>query len=72
MTLAAAAPSEQRRLAAILDAAKTTPFRSGDLQERDARGRRNEVLVAGDWLVTYWPDHAARKVRIVRLERVED
>jgi hypothetical protein len=72
MTLATVARADQRRLAVILDEVKVSPFRRGDLQERDAQGRLNEVLVFGDWLVTYWPDHAGRELRVVRLERVED
>lgn len=72
MTLATASRSDQRKLALILDNVKKTPFRQGDLQENDTQGRINEVIVAGDWLVTYWPDHAVRELRIVRLERVED
>jgi hypothetical protein len=72
MTLALASRNSQRKLAAILDQAKAAPFRSGDLQERDSHGRINEVLVVDNWLVTYWPDHAARELRIVRLELVED
>ena len=70
--LATAARAEQRRLAVILDGMKVAPLRPGDLQESDAHGRVHEVLVVGDWLVTYWPDHGVRELRIVRLERVED
>jgi hypothetical protein len=51
---------------------KATPFRAGDLQERDAQGRVHEVLVVGEWLVTYWLDHAVRELRVVRLEQNED
>ena len=40
-------------LAVILDEVKIVPFRPGDLQEVDAQGRINEVLLIGDWLVTY-------------------
>jgi hypothetical protein len=72
MTLATASRAEQRKLTVILDEVKAAPFRPGDLQERDAQGRVNEVLVVGDWLVTYWPDHAVRELRVVRLEQVED
>jgi len=72
MTLATVSRPAQRKLAVILDEVKSAPFRPGDLQERDAQGRVNEVLVVGDWLVTYWPDHAVRELRVVRLERVED
>ena len=72
MTFATAARPDQRKLAVILEGVKATPFRPGELQERDVQGRVHQVLVAEDWLVTYWPDHAARELRIVRLERVED
>ena len=72
MTFATVALRDRRKLAAILDRLKATPFRHGDLQERDASGRVNEVLVIGEWLVTYWPDHAARELRVVRVERIED
>jgi hypothetical protein len=72
MTLATASRPEQRKLASILDGMKATPSRPGDLQERDAQGRVHEVLVVGDWLVTYWPDHAVRELRVVRLEQVTD
>ncbi len=70
--LAIASRAEQRRLGTILDGLKTAPFRKGDLQERDGHGRTNEVLVDGDWLVTFWVDHAVREIRIVRVESAED
>jgi hypothetical protein len=72
MTLATASRPAQRKLAVILEGVKATPFRAGDLQERDAQGRVNEVLVVGEWLVTYWLDHAVRELRVVRLEQIED
>lgn len=56
----------------ILDDLKSTPFRRGDLQKRDAIGRNHEILVDGDWLITFWCDHGVREIRIVRLELVED
>lgn len=71
MVFATAARSEQRRMATVLEQIKAAPMRRGDLQERDAQGRDNEIIVVGDWVVTYWPDHAAREIRVVRLERVE-
>jgi hypothetical protein len=72
MRLVLATRPQQRKLAALFDQLKTTPFRSGDLQERDTQGRINEVLVLDDWLVTFWSDHAVQELRIVRLERVGD
>ena len=70
--LAAASRSEQRRLGAIFDGLKAAPFRRGDLQERDDLGRDNEILVDGNWVVTFWVDHAVREIRIVRVESAED
>ena len=72
ITLASAARPEQRKLATILDRVKAAPFRSGDLQEHDSQGRTNEVRIEGDWLVTHWRDDAAREMRVVRLERVDE
>lgn len=70
--LAAASRVEQRRVGVILDELKGAPFRKGDLREQDARGRDNEILLTGDWLVTFWVDHAVREIRVVRLESAED
>jgi hypothetical protein len=30
------------------------------------------VLLLGEWLVTFWSDHAACEIHVVNLERVED
>jgi hypothetical protein len=72
MALVGAPRSEQRRLSAQFERLKATPFRTGDLQELDAQGRANQIIVAGDWLITFWTDHAAREIRVVRLERVDE
>ena len=72
MTLATAPRAEQRRLSVALDGLKSSPFRTGDFQERDAQGRINSVFLVGEWLITAWADHPVRELRIVRLDRVED
>jgi hypothetical protein len=68
MTFAGLGRAEQRRIAVTIDALKANPFRPGDLFETDAYGRRHEVLLVGDWLFIFWIDHAAREVRLMRLE----
>jgi hypothetical protein len=70
--LAASARLRQRRLLRLLDELRGDPFRSGDFREVDAYGRANEVLLVDEWLVTFWCDHAAREIRIVRLEKADE
>jgi hypothetical protein len=72
VTLAGTKSAEKRRLLAMLDGVKAGPFRAGDFQQRDTSGRSNEVLLLGEWLVTFWSDHAACEIHVVNLERVED
>jgi hypothetical protein len=57
--LAATRGADTRRLLARLDEVKAEPFRWGDFQQLDSSGRINEVVLLGDWLLTFWSDHAA-------------
>lgn len=59
-------------MSVILDDLKAAPFRGGDLQERDAKGRLCEIVIGADWLVTFWVDHAVREIRVLRLESVDE
>ncbi len=70
--LVSASRPAQRRLSVVMDELKASPFRVGDLQELDEQGRENEILVIGDWVVTYWVDHAVQEIRIARLECVDE
>jgi hypothetical protein len=70
-TLATASRGEQRKLLDILQGLKAAPFRPTALQERAADGRANQVLLVQDWLLTYWLDHAACEIRLIRLEQIE-
>ncbi len=70
--LAATKGAQTRRLLALLDELKATPFRQGDFQQQDGSGRVNEVSLLGDWLVTFWSDHAVAQIHVVDLERAED
>jgi hypothetical protein len=70
--LSGASKPERQRLFAHLGSLKDDPFREGDFPEQDACGRRNQVLLLDEWLITYWSDHAAREVRVLALERMDD
>lgn len=70
--LSATQGADRRRLLAVFDDVKAAPFRAGDFRQQDEAGHMNEVALLGDWLVTFWSDHAVREIRVVNLERVED
>jgi hypothetical protein len=59
---------ERERLLQIFDGLARHPFEAGDFRESGLTGREYEVKLFDDLLVTWWADHAAREVRIVRLE----
>jgi hypothetical protein len=44
------------------------PFESGDYQEPGQAGRSYQVRLVDDLLITWWVDHAAREVRVLRIE----
>jgi hypothetical protein len=46
------------------------PFTKGQRSVVDLSGREHQVMVAGPWEVTYWPDHAMKELRIVRLRKI--
>ncbi|MBI5766496.1 MAG: hypothetical protein HZA93_01785 [Verrucomicrobia bacterium] len=52
----------------IFDELTQRPFEPGDYREPGLAGREYEVRLRDDVIVTWWVDHAAREVRIVRVE----
>ena len=51
-----------------VDRIERTPSAPGDYTEQDADGRELQVIVLHQLTITYWPDHATREVRAVRIE----
>jgi len=68
--LVASRPAVQRRMVARLETLKQTPLREGDYIERDSDGLLNHVLLIDDLIVTYHTDHAAKEIRVLRVEWV--
>ncbi|HUG10936.1 MAG TPA: hypothetical protein VMM36_07975 [Opitutaceae bacterium] len=46
------------------------PFSTGDFVVRDEDGREVELLDVGEFVITFWSDHAVKTVRILSIERV--
>ncbi len=70
-SFASASPRHQRILLDGFTRIAAQPFREPDWIEHDAANRALSVVLHEDWLVSYWTDHAARKVMFAEVERVE-
>jgi hypothetical protein len=63
--------SERKLLLDCLDRLARNPSAVSDWLVKDSTGRPNFQVTAGRFVVTFWPDHAAREVRILKLDRVD-
>jgi hypothetical protein len=70
--LASVSRPKQKRILRLLEQLQSDPFRQGEFQERDAAGRGNEVTLLEEWMVTFWSDHAAKEIRVLRLEHAAE
>ncbi len=65
-------PALQRaKLLRAFDRLARSPNGPGDYQEAGASERLYEVKLLDELLLTWWVDHAAKEVRIVRIESVD-
>ncbi|MBI2498131.1 MAG: hypothetical protein HYV75_09585 [Opitutae bacterium] len=63
--------NQRKHLLREFDRLARLPYQIGDYRESGASGRIYEAKLADETLVTWWSDHAAKEVRIVRIELVE-
>jgi len=63
--------SERRQIEDFLFRLTRQPGTSGDFESPADDGRMHQVKIVGNWLVSYWPDHALREIRLSNLEPIE-
>ncbi|MEY2879689.1 MAG: hypothetical protein RLZZ15_2069 [Verrucomicrobiota bacterium] len=68
---AAASARQQRLVLDCFSRLAAHPFREPDWVDHDDASRTISVVLHDEWLISYWTDHAIRRVMIVELERVE-
>jgi hypothetical protein len=61
---------EREQLLRAFEFLAQVPHQRGEWVRRTPSARELQLKRFGKWLVTYWPDHAVREVRIVDVERV--
>ena len=62
--------ARQRQVMVLLERLAATPNHPGDYSECDHTGRAVQFLLIGDFVISYWPDHAVRELRIVEIDEV--
>lgn len=70
-TLRTLRQEDRRRVEALLQQIARQPSLSGDFEAVAEDGRIHQVRVVGDWMLSYWIDHAVREIRVSNLERIE-
>ena len=55
----------------IFRALAANPHQRGEQVFHDSTGREIQKLRFGRWLISYWPDHAVKEVRIVGIQRTK-
>jgi hypothetical protein len=58
---------KQRVVLDLADKLARNPFRVSDYQLEDGDGRMVDNLTLGEFLFSYWVDHATREVRIAEI-----
>jgi len=61
---------ERKALLDFFDRLAANPFMESDWTVDDSTSRTHYRLVVARHLLTFWADHAAHEVRIVKLERI--
>ena len=60
--------ARREQLLLLFDRIAAHPFEPGDYQEPGYVGRTYQVRLVDGLLITWWPDHSAREVRMLRIE----
>ena len=63
--------ADRRRVVDFLQRLTRQPSLPGDFEAPAEDGRAHQVKTVGDWIVSYWPDHAAREIRLSGIEEIE-
>jgi hypothetical protein len=61
---------ERTQLLKVIEELADNPSRKGDYEAKDKSGRPIEVMLAGQFLISYWSDHFVKELRIIKIERV--
>lgn len=61
----------REKLLDVIAALANDPFQAGDFTAVDKAGRPVQLRVVGRFVLSFWPDHGAKELRIMDLQPVE-
>lgn len=59
--------SKQKRVIDVIVRLADYPTQEGDYSTRDEQDREIQHLKLGDWVVSFWADHAVRELRVLEI-----
>ncbi|MEO6246375.1 MAG: hypothetical protein ABIQ12_13150 [Opitutaceae bacterium] len=62
---------DRRQLEEFLFRLTRPPSLPRDFESPAEDERSHQAKIVGNWLISYWPDHAAREIRLTGCERIE-
>lgn len=69
-TLLGLSKNKQQHLQQILYSLASYPSQDGDYALEDEQGRAIQYILVGNYLISFWPDHAVSELRIVEINLV--
>jgi hypothetical protein len=61
---------ERERLLSALEKLANDPMQKGNFQASDTAGRTIQISVAGNFLISYWPDALIKELRVINIEHI--
>jgi hypothetical protein len=58
----------RQNLILVLEELALDPMAKGDFEAKDSVSRPIQVKVAGQFLISYWPDAFVKELRVINLE----
>ena len=62
---------QRKSVSDFIDFLQDNPNAKGDYTERDDTDREIEMKVLGQYVVTFWADHAVRELKVVDIRRAD-
>jgi hypothetical protein len=71
LSLSRPSAQDRSRILSFLESLCTDPFQKGDYEEGDDSHRMVQMKIIGKYALTFWADHAAGEIKVLRIEKAD-